>query len=50
MLKRKQYTKEFKLDAISLVMDQGLTIAKGAIVKSGVWRIKRPAVFDLHFV
>jgi len=30
MLKRKQYTKEFKLDAISLVMDQGLTIAEAA--------------------
>ena len=28
MLKRKQYTKEFKLDTISLVVDQGLTIAK----------------------
>lgn len=27
---RKQYTKEFKLDAISLVVDQGLTIAKAA--------------------
>ncbi len=25
---RKQYTKEFKLDAISLVLDQGLTIAE----------------------
>ena len=25
---RKQYTKEFKLDAISLVVDQGLTIAE----------------------
>jgi len=30
MLKRKQYTKEFKLDAISLVMDQELTIAEAA--------------------
>ena len=30
MLKRKQYTKEFKLDAISLVVDQGLTIAEAA--------------------
>ena len=30
MLKRKQYTKEFKLDAISLVMDQGLTVAEAA--------------------
>ena len=27
---RKQYTKEFKLDAISLVVDQGLTIAEAA--------------------
>lgn len=27
---KKQYTKEFKLDAISLVLDQGLTIAEGA--------------------
>jgi transposase len=27
---RKQYTKEFKLDAISLVVDQGLTIAEVA--------------------
>lgn len=27
---RKQYTKEFKLDAISLVLDQGLTIAEAA--------------------
>ena len=27
---RKQYTKEFKLDAISLVQDQGLTIAEAA--------------------
>ncbi len=27
---RKQYTKEFKLDAISLVVDQGLTIAGAA--------------------
>ena len=27
---RKQYTKEFKLDAISLVLDQGLTIAEVA--------------------
>jgi len=25
---RKQYTKEFKLDAISMVVDQGLTIAE----------------------
>ena len=25
---RKQYTKEFKLDAISLVLDQGFTIAE----------------------
>jgi len=30
MLKRKQYTKEFKLDAISLVVEQGLTIAEAA--------------------
>jgi len=30
MLKRKQYTKEFKLDAISLVVDQGLTIVEAA--------------------
>ena len=29
-MKRKQYTKEFKLDAISLVVDQGLTIAEAA--------------------
>lgn len=27
---RKQYTKEFKLDAVSLVLDQGLTIAEAA--------------------
>lgn len=27
---RKHYTKEFKLDAISLVVDQGLTIAEAA--------------------
>ncbi len=27
---RKQYTKEFKLDAISLVVDQGFTIAEAA--------------------
>ena len=27
---RKRYTKEFKLDAISLVLDQGLTIAEAA--------------------
>ena len=27
---RKQYTKEFKLDAISLVVDQGFTIAGAA--------------------
>jgi transposase len=27
---RKQYTKEFKLDAISLVLDQGFTIAEAA--------------------
>jgi transposase len=27
---RKQYTKEFKLDAISLVLDQGITIAEAA--------------------
>jgi transposase len=27
---RKQYTKEFKLDAISLAVDQGLTIAEAA--------------------
>ena len=27
---RKQYTKEYKLDAISLVLDQGLTIAEAA--------------------
>jgi len=30
MVKRKQYTKEFKLDAISFVVDQGLTIAEAA--------------------
>jgi len=30
MEKRKQYTKEFKLDAISLVVDQGLTVAEAA--------------------
>ena len=29
-MERKQYTKEFKLDAISLVVDQGLTIAEAA--------------------
>ncbi|AEJ00200.1 transposase IS3/IS911 family protein [Nitrosomonas sp. Is79A3] len=27
---RKQYTKEFKLDAVSLVLDQGFTIAEAA--------------------
>jgi len=27
---RKRYTKEFKLDAISLVLDQGFTIAEAA--------------------
>lgn len=27
---RKQYTKELKLDAVSLVLDQGLTIAEAA--------------------
>lgn len=27
---RKHYTKEFKLDAISLVLDEGLTIAEAA--------------------
>jgi len=27
---RKQYTKEFKLDAINLVLDQGFTIAEAA--------------------
>ena len=27
---RKQYTKEFKLDATSLVLDQGLTITEAA--------------------
>jgi transposase len=27
---RKQYTREFKLDAISLVLDQGFTIAEAA--------------------
>ena len=27
---RKQYTKEFKLDAISLVLDQGFTIVEAA--------------------
>ncbi len=27
---RKHYTKEFKLDAVSLVLDQGLTIAEAA--------------------
>lgn len=30
MEKRKQYTKEFKLDAISMVVDQELTIAEAA--------------------
>ena len=30
MVTRKQYTKEFKLDAISLVLDQGFTIAEAA--------------------
>ncbi|SER44974.1 transposase, partial [Nitrosomonas sp. Nm51] len=29
-MERKQYTKEFKLDAVSLVVDQGLTIAEAA--------------------
>ncbi len=27
---RKQYTREFKLDAVSLVLDQGFTIAEAA--------------------
>ena len=30
MVSRKQYTKEFKLDAISLVVDQGFTISEAA--------------------
>jgi len=30
MVTRKQYTKEFKLDAVSLVLDQGFTIAEAA--------------------
>lgn len=30
MVTRKQYTKEFKLDAISLVLDQGYTRAEAA--------------------
>ncbi|PTN11565.1 transposase [Nitrosomonas aestuarii] len=30
MVTRKQYSKEFKLDAISLVQDQGFTIAEAA--------------------
>jgi transposase-like protein len=30
MVIRKQYSKEFKLDAISLVLDQGYTIAEAA--------------------
>ena len=30
MAQRKQYTKEFKLDAVSLVLDQGLTTAEAA--------------------
>jgi transposase len=30
MVIRKQYTKEFKLDAISLVLDQGYTIVEAA--------------------
>jgi transposase len=30
MATRKQYSKEFKLDAISLVLDQGYTIAEAA--------------------
>lgn len=30
MVTRKQCTKEFKLDAIGLVLDQGLTIAEAA--------------------
>lgn len=30
MLIRKQYTKEFKLDAISQVMDQGYSVAEAA--------------------
>ena len=29
-IRDRQYTKEFKLDAISLVLDQGLTIAEAA--------------------
>ena len=30
MVIRKQYSKEFKLDAISLILDQGYTIAEAA--------------------
>lgn len=30
MTSRKKYTKEFKLDAISLVLDQGYTVAEAA--------------------
>ncbi len=30
MASKKQYTKEFKLDAISLVLDQGYTVAEAA--------------------
>ncbi|SER76679.1 Transposase [Nitrosomonas sp. Nm51] len=30
MVTRKQYSKEFKLDAISLALDQGYTIAEAA--------------------
>ena len=32
---RKHYTKEFKLDAVSLVLDKGLTIAKA----EGAWKL-----------
>ena len=30
MVTKKQYTKEFKLDAVSLVLDQGYTVAEAA--------------------
>jgi len=40
---RKQYTKEFKLDAISLVVDQWLTIAeasKSGLTESAIYVVK----------
>jgi transposase-like protein len=36
MTKRKKYTKEFKLDAISLVRDQNLNVAEAVTFKGVV--------------